>query len=151
MLEPIIKTIDVPCSCQDAFNTFIEKTASWWPLDKNSVSAMNGAVAKSVTIEARQGGKVYEIGHDGTEHHWGTLTSYNPYDGFTMDWHIGMSPDNPSEVSVSFTDLGDGKTRVVLTHSRWESFGDKAEDMRNGYNGGWVGVFEEAFKNRCMS
>ena len=151
MLEPIIKTIDVPCSCQDAFNTFIEKTASWWPLDKNSVSTMNGAVAKSVTIEARQGGKVYEIGHDGTEHHWGTLTSYNPYDGFTMDWHIGMSPDNPSEVSVSFTDLGDGKTRVVLTHSRWESFGDKAEDMRNGYNGGWVGVFEEAFKNRCMS
>lgn len=151
MLEPIVKTIDVPCSCEHAFKTFIENTASWWPLDKNSVSAMNGAVAKSVSIEAKEDGRIVEIGHDDTEHHWGTVTQYNPYTNFTMDWHIGMASESPSEVSVVFTDLGDGNTRVELTHSRWESFGDKAEDMRNGYNAGWAGVFEEAFKNGCAS
>lgn len=149
MLEPLVKTIEVPCSCEHAFKTFVENTASWWPLDKNSVSAMNGEVAKNVVIEAKQGGKIYETGHDDTEHHWGTVTRYNPYNDFSMDWHIGMSSDSPSEVSVVFTDLGNGTTRVALTHSRWEAFGDKAEDMRNGYDGGWVGVFEEAFKGVC--
>jgi len=151
MLEPVIKTIEVPCTCEEAFKTFIDKTATWWPLDKNSVSAMNGEVAQSVVIEAKHNGRIYEIGHDGTEHHWGTVTSYSPFDSFTMDWHIGMSSESPSEVSVVFTAMGDGNTRVVLTHSRWESFGEKAEDMRKGYNAGWVGVFEEAFKTSCAA
>ena len=149
MLDPIVKSVEVPCTCEQAFNIFINDVSSWWPLDKNSVSAMNGNVAKKVVIEAHTGGRVYEIGHDDQEHHWGTVTQHDPYNSFTMDWHIGLSAESPSEVSVVFTDAGSGKTKVELTHSRWESFGDKAEDMRNGYNSGWVGVFEEAYKQAC--
>ena len=84
MLEPIIKTIVVPCSQQMAFDIFITRVGSWWPLDKNSVSAMNGAVAKQVVIEPRLGGKVYEIAHDDTRHDWGSVcllyTSPSPRD-----------------------------------------------------------------------
>ncbi len=149
MLEPIIKTIEVSCSPEQAFTVFIDDMASWWPLDKNSVSAMNGEVAKSTVIEPRLGGKVYEIGHDDTQHHWGTVTQYDPYSAFSMDWHIGMSAESPSVVDVKFTDIGNGKTRVELTHGNWESFGDKAEDMRKGYNEGWVGVFEKAYCSAC--
>lgn len=149
MLDPIIKTVEVPCSSEQAFQTFINDVSTWWPLDKNSVSAMNGKVAKQIIIEAKVGGKIIEVAHDDQEHRWGTVTKFNPHTDFTMDWHIGMSPDSPSEVAVVFTDLDNGHTKVELTHSRWESFGDKAEDMRNGYNGGWVGVFEEAFKKAC--
>lgn len=151
MLDPIVKTIEVPCSPEKAFDTFVNQVSNWWPLGKNSVSAMNGHVAKKVVIEPRQGGKVYEIGHDDTEHHWGSVKSFNPHTDFSMNWHIGMSADSPSEVAVVFTELDEGKTRVELTHSKWESFGDKAQDMRNGYNGGWVGVFEEAFKAACAA
>lgn len=149
MLEPIVKTVEVSCSCEQAFQIFINDVSTWWPLDKNSVSAMNGKMAKKVVIEAQKGGKVVELAHDDQEHRWGTVTEFNPHNDFKMDWHIGMSADSPSEVAVVFTDLGNGKTKVELTHSRWESFGDKAADMRDGYNSGWVGVFEEAYKQAC--
>lgn len=151
MLEPVIKTIEVPCNQQHAFEVFVEKVGSWWPLDKNSVSAMNGEVAKQVVIEPKSGGRVYEIGHDDTVHEWGSVTEYNPYEQFRMDWHIGLTPDKASDVAVKFVALGDEKTRVELTHSRWEAFADKAEDMRNGYNKGWVGVFEEAYQAACAT
>lgn len=149
MLEPIVKTIEVPCNCERAFTVFVNDVSSWWPRDKNSVSAMNGEVAKKVVIEAREGGRVYEIGHDDQEHHWGSVTIYQPFSKLAMNWHIGLSADSPSKVTVDFIELDNGSTRVELTHSDWESFGDKAQDMRNGYNSGWVGVFEQAYKSAC--
>lgn len=149
MLDPITKTIEVPCTQEQAFTTFVNEVSHWWPLDKNSVSAMNGEIAKQVTIEAKTGGKVFEIGHDDTEHHWGSVTEYQPHELITIDWHIGLPPENASEVSVRFTAVGDSQTKVELTHSRWEAFGDKADAMRSGYDQGWVGVFETAYLGAC--
>jgi hypothetical protein len=40
-------------------------------------------------------------------------------------------------VSVRFTALGADRTRVVLTHSTWEAYGDLAGDMRGGYGSSW--------------
>jgi len=149
MLEPIVKTIVVPCTQQQAFELFVNQVSNWWPLDKNSVSAMNGAVAKQVVIEPELGGKVYEIGHDDSRHEWGSVTNYVPHSQLTLDWHIGLPAKNASEVSVRFISVEDNKTQVELTHSRWEAFGDKAESMRNGYDQGWVGVFEKAYNSAC--
>ena len=100
MTEPIVKTLEVPCDKARAFDVFANQVATWWPLSKNTVSAMSGGVAKSVTIEPRVEGRIYEIGEDGTEH-------------------------------------------------RWEALGDRADQMREGYNNGWVGVFDEAFAAAC--
>ena len=72
MPDPVIKTIEVPCSQANAFSIFIDKVGSWWPRDKNSVSAMQGEVAKKVEIEAKTGGSIHEIGHDDTRHEWGS-------------------------------------------------------------------------------
>lgn len=149
MFEPVKKTIEVPCTQEQAFKTFVSEVTSWWPLDKNSVSAMSGEVAKQITIEEKMGGRVFEIGHDDCEHLWGSVTEYRPHELVTIDWHIGLPPENASEVSVGFTKIDDKKTRVELSHSRWEAFGDKAEAMRSGYDQGWVGVFETAFNKAC--
>ena len=151
MLEPIRKSIEVPCSQEKAFRTFVDNVQIWWPRDKNSVSAMNGEVAKQVVIEAKKGGAVYEIGHDDTRHTWGSVTHYDPFSKFTLDWHIGLPAENASEVEVVFTAIDANTTRVDLSHSRWEAFGDKAEAMRSGYDQGWVGVFETAYKNACSN
>jgi len=149
MLAPVIKTIDVPCNQEQAFKIFIEEITTWWPLDKNSVSAMGGGVAKAVSIEPKVGGKIIEIGHDDTEHFWGTVNSYDPNAAFSLNWHIGLPAESASLVGVTFTAIEDDKTRVELTHSNWEAFGDKAADMRAGYEGGWVGVFETAYQAAC--
>ena len=151
MLDPIIKTIEVPCSQEKAFGVFVNEMGSWWPLDKRSMSLMSGdrKPARSLRIEAKQGGQIVETGHDGTEYHWGTIRTFDPHDLLTMDFHMGLPPENASLVEVRFTALENERTRVELTHSNWEAFGDMAEMMRGGYGSGWVIIFEEAYKSAC--
>ncbi len=149
MLDPIIKTIEVPCSQEKAFGVFVNEMGSWWPLDKRSMSMKSGKPAKSLRIEPKQGGKIVEIGHDDTEHLWGTIKSYDPHDSLSMDFHRGLPAEIASRVDVRFTALGNERTRVELNHSNWEAFGEMAEMMRGGYGSGWVIIFEQAYKSAC--
>ena len=150
MLDPIIKTIEVPCSQEKAFKVFVNEMGSWWPLDKRSISLMHGGEpAKSLHVEPKQGGKIVEIGHDDTEHLWGTITAYDPHDLVGMDFHMGLPPENASLVEVRFTALGEDQARVELTQSNWEAFGDMAQMMHDGYGSSWGIIFEEAYKSAC--
>jgi uncharacterized protein YndB with AHSA1/START domain len=149
VLDPIIKTIEVPCSQEKAFAVFVNEMGSWWPLDKRSMSMKSGKPAKSLRIEPKNGGKIVEIGHDDTEHLWGTIKSYDPHDSIIMDFHMGLPAETASLVEVRFAALGNERTRVVLTQSNWEAFGEMAEMMRRGYGSGWVIIFEEAYKSAC--
>lgn len=150
MLAPLVSTIEVPCSQQQAFHVFVNDMPRWWPLDKRSMSKMhNGNPSKALRVEPKLGGTIVETGHDDTEYHWGTFTAYDPHDFLSMDFHMGMPPENASLVEVRFTALGDEQTRVELTQSNWEAFGDMAEMMRGGYGSGWVIIFEQAFKAAC--
>jgi len=128
----------------------VNDMGSWWPLDKRSMSLMSvGKPAKSLSIEPKQGGRIVEITADDTELLWGTIKSYNPHDALSLNFHMGLLPENASLVEVRFTALGDERTRVELTHSNWEAFGDMAEMMRGGYSSGWVIIFEEAYNSAC--
>jgi len=152
VLDPIVKTIEVPCSQKKAFEVFVNEMESWWPLGKFTVSAMGGKPAKSIRVEAKQGGRIVEISPDDTEHLWGTIKSYDPYDFVSMDFHIpqpGEKVESRSLVEVRFTALGNERTRVELTQSNWEAFGERAAMMRGGYGKGWVVIFEQAFKSAC--
>ncbi len=42
MLDPIVKTIEVPCSQAKAFDVFLNEMDSWWPLGKFRPSGING-------------------------------------------------------------------------------------------------------------
>ncbi len=149
MLDPITYTIEVPCDQKKAFEVFVDM-GSWWPLEKRSMSLMQGGQpAKSLQIDPKQGGKIVEIAHDDTEHLWGTIKSFDPHDFFSMDFHMGMPPETASLVEVRFTTLGENQTRVALTQSNWEAFGDMAEMMRDGYGSSWGMIFEEAYKSAC--
>ncbi len=152
MLDPLIKSIEVPCSQKEAFGVFVNEMDSWWPLAKFTISAMGGAPAKALRVDPRVGGTVVEIGPDGSEHLWGTFLSYDPYDAVSMDFHItqpGVPRGPGSLVEVQFIPLDKARTRVVLTQSNWEALGEHAEALRGGYGGGWVLIFEQAFKAAC--
>lgn len=152
MLAPIRKTIEVPCSQRQAFQVFVHEMSSWWPLGAFTTSAMTGLPARAIRIEAKPGGTIVEIAADGTEHLWGTITTYDPYTFVSMDFHIPL-PDEQvasrSLVEVRFTVLGPKQTRVQLTQSRWEAFGQRAAMLQGGYGQGWNVIFEQAFKAAC--
>jgi len=149
MQAPVIKSITVPCSQQIAFDTFSRDMNAWWPKDKNSVSAMGGKVAREVRLDARQGGEITEVMHDGTETLWGSVTDFSPHSKLSLAWHIGKTASEASTVDVAFEAAGD-MTTVTLTHHGWEVFGDDAAAMREGYNNGWVHVFETCFAAACV-
>ena len=64
---------------------------------------------------------------------------------------MGLPPGNASLVEVRFTSLADARTRVELTQSNWEAFGDMAEMMRGGYGSGWVIIFEASYQHACQA
>lgn len=37
MIEPLVRTIEVPCAPQMAFEVFLDDMSSWWPLDLRTV------------------------------------------------------------------------------------------------------------------
>ncbi|MEM1285417.1 MAG: SRPBCC family protein [Pseudomonadota bacterium] len=144
MTEPIIKTIEVPCPPSTAFDAFTRDIGTWWPKESHSVSAMDGNTARAVTMEPHVGGSLTETGHDGTIHHWGSVKVFKPGEHLQLAWHINAPESEASTVDVTFTKTGRG-TRVELKHHNWENLGDRADDMRDGYNKGWVNVFEVVY------
>jgi len=52
MLEPLVKTIEVPCNQKKAFTVFMDM-GSWWPKDKFATSVMRGQTVKALRVDAR--------------------------------------------------------------------------------------------------
>jgi uncharacterized protein YndB with AHSA1/START domain len=151
MLEPLVKTIEVPCNQKLAFTVFLEME-SWWPTNKFATSVMSGQSVQALRVDAREGGQIVEVGTDGQEHVWGTIRTYDPYGYLKLDFHVPHpSEKNPgfSTVEVRFTTLGDDRTRVELTQSNWEALGDVATIVQGGYRQAWVLIFEGAYKAAC--
>jgi uncharacterized protein YndB with AHSA1/START domain len=151
MTDPVVKIIEVPCDPETAFKIFTDRMTEWWPLGRNSVSAMGGGIAKSVSLEGRVGGAITEIGPSGEVHNWGSVRRWEPGEALSLAWHIGKPAREATIVDVAFEANGQGGARVTLTHHGWEALGDEADKMREGYNQGWVGVFEDAYSGACAA
>ena len=151
MLEPIVKTVTVPCTQEQAFTTFLEQITNWWPLDKFTVSAMNGRPAQTIRVETEAGGDIVEVGADGSEVSWGTVLQYEPFTAISMDFHIPRVNEQVEErslVELKFDTSSDG-THIEFRQSRWEAFGQQAEMMRGGYDQGWTYLFEQLYRAAC--
>ncbi|MEM9220824.1 MAG: SRPBCC domain-containing protein [Pseudomonadota bacterium] len=150
MIEPVKKSIVVGCNPDAAFRIFTDEIAAWWPLGKNSVSAMEDNVARSLVLESREGGLVYEIKADGSRADWAIVKVFEPGKRLRLAWHVMSPQSEATDVDIVFTpnDAGAG-TRVELTHSGWEILGEAGQGRRDGYASGWVSVFETAFAQAC--
>ncbi len=153
MIEPIAKTIEVPCAQDQAFDIFIKQMQSWWPLGKFTYSAMQGTPAKGIRVAAKSGGEIVELGCGSGEISWGKIVDVKPHDFLSMDFHIPApgGPEVPglSRVEVRFTKVADSRTRVDLKQINWEAFGKHAEMLRGGYGHGWEMIFVGAYQAAC--
>lgn len=149
MLDPVVTRLEVPCGVRRAYEVFVGGMGTWWPLHKRAMSMRSGKPALRLDVDARVGGRIVEIGGDGTEYHWGTFRVLRPYEFVGFDFHMGMPADQASLVEVRFAAINDRCTEVSLTQSNWEAFGDLAEMLRGSYGSSWVMILEEGYAREC--
>jgi uncharacterized protein YndB with AHSA1/START domain len=138
------KELFVNASPQRCFDVFTTKMGTWWPLVTHHIGK---ADAKDVGMEPRPGGRLYEIGVDGSECDWGEVRAWEPPGRFVFAWQIsaGWQFDKTidTEVEVLFSPQNGG-TRVELVHRKLGAYGAQTEEMRAALDseGGWGGLLE---------
>ena len=88
------------------------------------------------------------MGVDGSTCEWGKVLAYDPPNRVVLAWHTQPSwkhdpdPNHASRVEVTFTDLGNGQTRVDLVHSEIDKHGAGWQEMAKEVGSGWGGILE---------
>lgn len=131
-IAPVEKTVVVPLSPDAAFDLFTDGMGDWWPLDRHAAGVER---PEDLTVEPREGGRIYETAPDGHVTDWATITEWTPGARLAFDWHAGRDPSQATQVSVTFLPEGNG-TRVDLVHDGFDRLFDGAT-MRAGCRKGW--------------
>ena len=137
------QSVVVDAPPERAFAVFTEGIGTWWPLDPYQIGEKPATTA---VIEPREGGRWYERAADGTECPWGRVLAWEPPGRLVLTWEISCDwqpdPTAVSEVELRFAADGDGRTRVELEHRGLETYGERAQEMRDtfGSPGGWGGL-----------
>jgi len=133
MPSRVVVALRVRAYPERAFEAFTDEIAAWWrPNDLFaftprapgvlSFELEDGGVRR--LVETRAGGKVFEIG---------TVSVWEPGVRLVVGWRQAtFTPDMATEVEVTFEPVGEGETRVTVTHSGWDSV-PQAHVARHGF------------------
>ncbi len=128
----INKVIDAPIG--KVFDAWLDpKTLSQFILP------MPGMEEPEVENEAREGGNftiIMKVGDDKVLH-TGKYLEIDPPKKLVFTWDSPVSTDD-SIVTLNFTDLGDSRTNIELTHLRFID-----EERRSNHEGGWSNILNK--------
>lgn len=140
LFEPIRKSVRVDRTAEDAFSLFTEHIDRWWPVEVFSRAADDqygkGVKVERVVFEPRAGGRLYEVTSEGVEGVWANVLEYERPARIVLAWKPNDRPEPPTEVEIRFEPDGAG-TLVSLEHRGWDELGARAEEAREGHDGGW--------------
>jgi len=135
----VTKEIDVDATVEHAFRVFTEGIGSWWDPDHHILEAK----LAEMVFEPYVGGHIIDRGTDGSECRWARVLAYEPprlvcfsWD-INLNWQVESDPAKASEIEVTFTPSGTGRTHVVLTHRHLDRHGDGWEGLRDELAQGW--------------
>lgn len=127
---PVRKTVTVKTAPRHAFEVFTAGVGTWWPPSHH----IGTSPMKLSVIEPGVGGRWYSICEDDSQCDIGKVLDWSPPGRLVLAWQIDgqfrYDPDLITEIEVTFTDQGDGTTRVDLEHRHLERMGDLAESGR---------------------
>lgn len=132
-VPPLRREVLVAAGRDLAFAVFTEQIGTWWPLGDHSV---HGAGATVAFVDPGVGGRIVESRDGAEDAVWGTVSRWEPGRALAFTWHPGHGHESASRVTVTFEET-DGKTLVLLEHSGWEVFGERAAEARAEYDHGW--------------
>ena len=105
----ICKSVVLGCGVADAFALFTEHAGAWWPEDRRHTRDPGSE------IRILPGGRFYERSGDGHEVELGRVREFEPPERLVLDFYVGTSAAEPTEVIVTFRAEGAG-TRVTVDH-----------------------------------
>jgi Activator of Hsp90 ATPase homolog 1-like protein len=138
------KTIRVETDLVSAYEVFTEALGSWWPFEGFSIS---GSQTRTAILEAKVGGRIYEIDAAGAEHMWGTVVACDGPHSITVDWHPGQAASVATRWTATFDAVSDSVTELRLVHTGWEVLGDSADEVSGRYTSGWDAVLSPYLKS----
>lgn len=138
-------TMNVPLDARRAFDLFTAGIGSWWPAQ---TAHHLSDVPATVTMETREGGRLYERDERGRELDWGRVRSWEPPGRVVLAWHLAPNwsfdpdPAKATKVEATFEDTSDGMARVAFEHSGFEVHGQAGRKLRDSLDGeeGWLEV-----------
>jgi uncharacterized protein YndB with AHSA1/START domain len=126
-----------------AFKAWFQTIDSWWPKKDHSLS---GSADTEVFLQAKAGGRIYERTTDGAELEWGRVLAVERPHRITYLWYLGSDEENPTEVTVSFTERAPRSTQVRVVHRGPELLGAVWNECHAGFAANWdkvLAAFEE--------
>lgn len=142
---PIRKTLRVRAPREKAFRVFAAGMGGWW-MKSHTLLASPQA---DVIVEPRAGGRWFERGEDGTEQDWGRVLAWEPPQHLLLAWQLDADwtydPGFETSVEVNFTEDGD-HTIVEFEHRDLERYGERAAEVRGGYESGMDGGWGELLR-----
>ena len=137
----VTTSIVVDAPVEQAFAVFTEDMAGWWPPEHHIIEV---PLAEMV-MEPWVGGRIYDVGNDGSECQWARVLAYDPPSRLVFSWDISLQwkvqtdQAKASEVEVRFIAEEPNRTRVELEHRHLDRHGDGWEAMRDGVGSpdGW--------------
>lgn len=141
---PVLKDIEVDAPPAKAFEIFAG--FRWWPKTHSILPSKSPQAA--VTVEPKVGGRWFERGADGSECDWGQVLVWQPPRRMVMTWLLDSTfqanPKVVTEVEVTFTAIGAGKTHVSLEHRLFDRYGEEGEKIRAAVDSpdGWSGLLK---------
>lgn len=124
-----------------AFEVFTARIEQWWNPEHHVLSGTQ----KAMHVEPYVGGRLWDENTEGETCTWGRVLTWEPGQVFAFSWLIGTDwapplPGAPgSRVTVTFTGIEGGGTRVDLVHDQIAVHGPGWEGLREGVGGpgGW--------------
>jgi uncharacterized protein YndB with AHSA1/START domain len=140
------RNITVEAPIERAFEVFTAGFDRWWPRSHHLVQ---GVEMKTAVLETKLGGRWYELNEDGSTCDWGRVIVWEPPTRLVLAWQITgdftpePDPERASQIAVTFTDEGSGRTRVDVVHDGFERHADPVGSYEGvSGQGGWTTLFE---------
>lgn len=120
MTSRVLVSIRVPADPQTAFEVFTREVGLWWR--PNPLFQFTPRSPGVLSFEGEAGGRFIETLPNGKVFEIGRIRAWEPGARLVFGWRQAtFTPDQDTEVEVTFEPTGEGETRVTVEHRGWDS------------------------------
>lgn len=129
MASRVVVALRVKASPERTFEAFTTEIGQWWK--PNGLFQFTPRSPGVLSFEGRErlvetlaNGKIFEIGK---------VTAWEPGRRLAFGWRqASFTPDMATQVEITFEPVGEGETRITVSHAGWDSV-PQAHVARHGF------------------